>query len=183
MLVPWVALGALAFVLPACVCGSEERAKAAPAVSAMERAETSDSSSLGAVVPPPPSEDDVLAGHGEVFRASELVRWVEEVEARKRLGPADVEWSDSFGHTLLHKAAIAGRVDLARRLVALGADPNALSSFNFTPLDLIQQGVSPKDPSGIPELVEFLESIGGGYYFYGGAQGGELYIPKRQAKR
>ncbi len=71
------------------------------------------------------------------------------------LGKAKVDAVDEFGHTLLHRVARADREDLARRLVALGADPSAISVFGYTPIDLaIQAGRG-------DNAIRFLESVGG----------------------
>lgn len=172
------ALAAVAPLAPACVAGrSPGRTPAAP--TALEvGAPSSRTPQLETVVESPPTADEWLIGHGEPFRPSDLERWVAEVEAMTDRTPIDAERPDSFGHTLLHKAAIAARTDLARRLVALGANPNALSIFAYTPLDLIQQGAGPRDRRGIGEVAAYLISVGGGYCYYG--VGGERYIPNPQ---
>lgn len=48
--------------------------------------------------------------------------------------------SDEFGRTPLHDAALAGKIDAAAKLLAAGADPNAVDAYQTTPLHLACRG-------------------------------------------
>lgn len=69
------------------------------------------------------------------------------------------ETGDAAWNTLLHIVARAGRVDLARRLIALGFDVNWQNAFTYTPLDYALQGG--RDP-GSP-IAQCLIEAGGQY--------------------
>ena len=49
---------------------------------------------------------------------------------------ADVYAKDNAGRTPLHYAAMIGRVDVVKALIAKGADVGAIDYFVKTPLDL-----------------------------------------------
>jgi ankyrin repeat protein len=67
---------------------------------------------------------------------------------------ADVSIQDSNGLTVLHIVARTDMVSLARELIKLGSDVNALDKYSgFTPLDYAQDEE--------PEMQELLEVNGG----------------------
>lgn len=55
---------------------------------------------------------------------------------------AGLDTRDDYGNTPLHCAVWAGRVDVARVLLDLGADPGIRNSDGLTPADLASQGLS-----------------------------------------
>jgi len=114
---------------------------------------------------PPHYPDNWIYGHGEPVLPSQLASLIDEIEASSKQDlPVQVEYPDMVGHTLLHRAAIVGRPDLARRLVALGADKNAQSIFGMTPLDLLCQGCGGAyDASGV---IDYLKSVGAEVNYY-----------------
>ena len=72
-----------------------------------------------------------------------------DVNAKARTdGPGTTEWE-----TALHYTAEAGNLDLARRLIELGADPDLRDQrFGSTPLGWARY-------FGQPELIAFLEPL------------------------
>ena len=62
---------------------------------------------------------------------------------------------DSTGNTLLHQAATAGQVEVARLLIERGADVNALNAAGKTPLSALS------GRRGNPDMEDFLSENGG----------------------
>ena len=67
--------------------------------------------------------------------------------------------SDGF-RPLIHWAAWIGRIDLAKRVLALDPDPNAMDMFGYTALDWLGQGGGHGDIGG---MADYLVSVGGIY--------------------
>lgn len=59
---------------------------------------------------------------------------LQKVNDLLRADPSLVHATDEFGRTPLHHAAIEGRVEVAERLLAAGADVNARDNWQRTPL-------------------------------------------------
>ena len=70
---------------------------------------------------------------------------------------------DGFPRPLIQWAVWIGRVDLARRVLVLDSDPNEIDMFGYTALDRFDQGDGHGDIAG---MIQFLESVGGGYNVY-----------------
>jgi hypothetical protein len=66
---------------------------------------------------------------------------------------ASIGLTDNRDYTLLHLAALHGRIGIVQKLLDLGADPNAESTSEFTPLDGARGG-------GHPEIAELLLARG-----------------------
>src|SRR5690349_19348658 len=79
-------------------------------------------------------------GGCEPFLPSDLERRIEQLESRAGREKIDPEQPDQKSFTLFHKAIFAGRLDLAKRLIALGADPNGTDTFGWTALDMLREG-------------------------------------------
>ncbi|MBK8180822.1 MAG: hypothetical protein IPK67_18405 [Planctomycetes bacterium] len=95
-----------------------------------------------------------VLGLGEPYLLSEIEAQVIELERTAHPGRGAIESPDALGHTLLHKSVNGCSLDLATRLIALGANPNAISGFGFTPLDYLYQGCGGgRDCSGLYALL------------------------------
>lgn len=68
-------------------------------------------------------------------------------------GSFDLNGTDASGETLLVSAVKSGSIDVCRRLLELGADPNQAGGFSRTPLDLASA-------AGNEALVSLLRSAG-----------------------
>ena len=74
---------------------------------------------------------------------------------------ADPRLKSRSGHTVLHAAASGGNLDLARMLVAAGADVNAATEDGRTPLMNLPWGYPDEDdPEAVPLLAELLLEAG-----------------------
>ncbi len=173
--VSWIAVG-LGMVILGCFVLSYER----PAQKDLARPMTGPSPSVGesanvgalwAIEQPPevrevaphgvrtqaPKLEDAVQLESVAIPPSALELEVDAVEAAMRIGPVNLDAVGEFGDTLLGRVACAGRVDLARRLIAIGASPSAPDMFAYTPLDLLERGCG----TNSVEVYEYLRSAGG----------------------
>jgi ankyrin repeat protein len=82
----------------------------------------------------------------------DAVRWEHKAEAIKLIkGGADVDIPSVDGTTALHWAAYNDDVDLVKRLVDKGANPNARNNYNYTPM---QAAAVVADPAVVKLLLK-----------------------------
>ena len=88
------------------------------------------------------------------LRAAVKMGRVDEVKDFLARAPQIVNNKDNMGNTLLHLAAVNGRVDVAQVLLDAGADVNARDNDGYTPVKVAMDEAQ-------TDMAKFLESQGG----------------------